>query len=158
VTTAIQFLNGVIRPVLHDMDMWSKSAERLLLMTASHESGGFKHRKQVGGGPALSFYQIEPDTLRDLYRNHLSFHGHKREAIRLFELEGFDTPEIALLDDKYATAAARLIYSRCPEPLPDAADLENLGRYCKSYWNTDLGKATPQKYVDDFMRYAGDTL
>jgi len=157
ITTANDFLHEVINPVLQDMDMWSRSAARLLLMTACHESGGFITREQIGG-PALSFYQIEPKTLTDLYANHLRFHEKKLQIIEKFEPEGIDDPVEALrCCDRYATAVARLQYSRFGEPLPDADDLQNLGRYCKTYWNTGLGAATAEKYVADYLYWTGES-
>ena len=43
----------------------SGAAVRLLEMIAAHESGGFTYSRQLGG-PALSLFQIEPVTYRDL--------------------------------------------------------------------------------------------
>ena len=64
---AKQFRELIIRPALEAIGLWSQTAENLVLGTAIHESGNFKYIKQVGGGTALSFYQIEPVTADDIY-------------------------------------------------------------------------------------------
>ena len=43
----------------------SESAIRLLCMIAAHESGGFRFTKQIRG-PAVSLFQIEPASFRDV--------------------------------------------------------------------------------------------
>lgn len=145
-----QFRLEVVRPVLLDMGMWSEAAENLLMMTAAHESMGFKHRRQIGG-PALSYFQIEPATLQDLYDNYLSYRPGRQAELdkwysgdRLVALEN---------DDRYATAVARMIYARVKDPLPAYDDLEALALYAKRYWNTPEGKASPGKYRDDYLRW-----
>ncbi len=149
---AARFLNTIIRPVLMEMDMHSASAEKLLLMTACHESGGFKTRVQYSGGPARSFYQIEPATLEDLGDNYLRHRPRKMLKLQKFEPIAANVDEM-LLDDRYATAAARMIYSRVPEPLPAVEDNDGMARYWKSYWNTYLGAGTVAKFLDDWDRY-----
>lgn len=151
-TKAQKFLSDVIRPVLHEMSMWSESAEKLLLMTACHESGGFKWKRQMGGGPALSWYQIEPDTAMDVYNNYLSYRPTMRNKLRPYEPENGDI-EDALMDDRYATAMCRLIYYRVPARLPDDDNDIGLAEYWKKYYNTHLGAGTADKFLDDWRRY-----
>lgn len=144
-----EFLNGILRPTLMQIDMWSYRAERLMLATAIHESGGFKHKLQVGG-PAKSYYQIEPATLADLKKNYLSYRPEKAKILEKVEPVMLDGSDM-LMDDVYSTVACRLIYSRIPEPLP--VDIEGCARYWKSYFNTYLGKGTQQKFLDDWYRW-----
>lgn len=150
---ASEFLASYVRPTLLKMEMHSPAAENLLLMTACHESGGFVHDKQVGGGPALSYYQIEPDTLKDLYINFLSFRQRRKALLDSFlPFEGC-TPEDALMDPVYATAAARMIYSRVPQPLPAADDYAGIAKYWKTFYNTPLGKGTEAKFLADTITH-----
>lgn len=149
---ATRFLEDYLHPTLQKMGMDSPAAEKLLLMTACHESGGFKYDRQIGG-PALSYYQIEPATLKDLYENYLAFRPEKQALLDQFKPASDSTFEDDLMDPVYSTAAARLIYARVPERLPDVADDDAMGRYCKTYWNTAAGKATAEKYVADWLRY-----
>jgi hypothetical protein len=151
-THARAFLNGAIVPVLHAMGMSGVAAEKLLLMTAAHESMGFRYRRQVGG-PALSYFQIEPATLDDLYANYLAFRPRRQTAVDAFLPAGMDRLEALEHDDRYACALARMIYARVAEALPDAEDELALANYAKRYWNTPSGKATAEKYLRDFRAY-----
>ena len=64
----------VIRPALTKINLWSRSAEELVLGTAIVESG-LTYLKQRGEGPALGLWQIEPATHEDLYTNFLNSTG-----------------------------------------------------------------------------------
>lgn len=162
---AKEFLENSLRPTLIEMDsmpnsteidMYSLAAEKLLLMTACHESGGFEYRHQQGGGPALSYFQMEPSTLNDLYKNYLSYHPDLRDMLDSYLPEGMSPEEALEKVDAYACAATRLQYSRFSEALPEASDDWAMAGYCKKYWNTDAGKATQQKYYDDWQTYKPD--
>jgi len=149
---ASEFLADTLRPTLIVMGMHSPAAEKLLLMTACHESMGFRYRRQIKG-PALSYFQIEPATLADLYDSYLDYRSAKRATLNK-HLPGDMTPLEALKnDDTYAVACARMIYARVSAPLPDADDEHGLAAYAKKHWNTEAGKATAQKYYDDYQRW-----
>lgn len=131
--------------------MNSASAQKLLLMAACHESGGLKHWRQIGG-PALSYFQIEAATLYDLSENYLSYRSG-RQALLDAHLPQGKSREVALQEsDAYACAAARFLYAWVCAALPAAADEVAMSEYCKKYWNTELGRATAQKYLDDRNR------
>jgi hypothetical protein len=68
--TAEEFLTTVIRPTLIQIGLHSRAAEQLLLGTAMQESD-FIHRRQMGGGPACSFFRMEPATHNDIWQNFL---------------------------------------------------------------------------------------
>lgn len=154
-----QFRDLIVRPTLAYLDMYSQAAENLLVGTALVESR-LRYLKQVGGGPALGVYQVEPATHRDLYENWLV---HRREiqhkVIKLASTEGTFTlgkehKYIAAASDTelignlpYATAVARLIYRRKPSALPPADDIPALGGYWKQHYNTPEGKGTVEKFV-----------
>ena len=141
-------LELVIRPTLEFLDLASPSAERLLLGTAITESR-LRHLRQFGGGPALGLYQIEPATHRDLFENFLDY--PRRHALR-DRLQGLAAPSESLdrrliANLSYATAAARLIYFRRPEALPDAGDLQAIAGYWKAHYNTSRGAGTPWHFI-----------
>jgi len=148
-----EFLRGAIRPALAALRLGGPAAERLLLGTALTESG-LVHLRQVGGGPALGLYQIEPATHRDLWRTYLAY--RPALAARLLRLAAPTGPGDAQLvwNLGYATGVARLIYRRRPEPLPPADDLEGLARYWKAHFNSAAGRGG----VADFLRRAGPVL
>lgn len=149
------FRRLVIRPVLNELGLWSEAAENLLLGTALHESGGLRHVRQIGGGPALGLYQMEPDTHADLWNNWLSYRPTWADAVQAFAIEGMPRVDSLLYMPAYATAAARLQYYRKPPALPDAHDIPSLAHYWKTHWNTDRGKGTVDQFIDAWSRYVG---
>ena len=114
---------------------------------------GFRYRTQVGGGPALSYFQMEPATLEDLYHNYLDYRPDLRSRLDAYLPSDMHRIDALKNDDRYACAAARLQYARMPEALPNVADDMALAAYAKRYWNTNAGKATPGQYLDDFAAY-----
>jgi len=146
------FREYIIRPTITAMGMWSPEAENLLLGTALHESGGLEKIKQDGNGPALGFYQMEPATLKDIYKNYLNARADKSELLKKFRIPHLSIEDNLRGNPLYQTAAARLHYYRVPEPIPDT--VHEQAAYWKKYWNTPKGKGTVQKYLGDWAHYA----
>jgi len=142
----VQFGLHVIRPTLQALDLWSPAAGRLLLGTAIAESG-LSHLKQIHG-PALGLYQIEPATHEDLYENFLAYREPRRRELRAFTVPNRPVADQLIWNLAYATAVARLIYYRRPEPLPPADDLRGQAEYWKAHYNTSAGKGTVKHYID----------
>lgn len=119
----------------------------LLLGTAATESRLGLWLRQLGGGPALGLYQIEPETEWDVWNNYLTFRPELRKTV-----QGWSKGSEGELEynHAYATAIARLCYRRAPAPLPAAGDREAQAAYWKKYYNTPLGKGTPEKYLKDW--------
>lgn len=128
------------------MDMYSVEAVELLLGTAIHESDGLKRITQYGSGPALSYYQMEPATLHDLYDNYLRYHTEKLKLLDSFKCFGLSQNDNLLMNVAYATAAARLQYYRSPHIIPKK--LEGQAIMWKDVWNTHLGAGTVEQYID----------
>lgn len=151
------YLAKIIEPVLCTLPGISSSqaAAQLLLGTAIKESGNFKYRKQIGG-PALSFFQIEPESHQDIWDSYLKFRPQlkariesimtKPDADKLHELEN---------NESYAAVMARIKYQRCPEKIPDTNDIAEMARYWKKYYNTPLGKGTVKGYLDMWNKSVG---
>ena len=144
-----------VRPALERIAMWSPAAENLVLGTAAHESGGFRHRMQVGGGSALGLWQIEPDSHDDLYINYLDYRHELRAALIGLKTAIDADPYDELRDnDLYAAGVCRLIYRRSPDKLPDDPDdIAALAAIWKRAYNSALGKGTVQKFMADYARY-----
>lgn len=151
----LQFRLHVIRPVLHHTELWSESAENLVLGTALVESG-LRHLDQVTGkgdvtlGPALGLYQIEPATHRDLWLNFLPARRQLRDRIAALTAPWPERETQLVTNLAYATAICRALYFRRREPLPAADDVAALGRYWKRWYNTPLGKGDPAEFVTRF--------
>lgn len=143
-----QLREYVIRPTLEHLGLYSLAAENLVLGTAAQESKLGTYVHQLGGGPALGIYQMEPATHRDIWDNWLA---HKPElASRVRQLIApwpapFSRQLVTNL--AYATAMCRLHYRRRPEPLPPPDDYEAQAQYYKDFYNTSAGRATVEQYL-----------
>lgn len=142
-----------MRPALRHLGLYSLAAENLLFGTAAHESGGFRYLYQVGG-PALGVFQMEPNTLDDLYANFLSFRPTFERALEELRPQALSREEALSGCLAYAAGAARLQYYRDAAPLPAADDIEALAAFYKRVWNTSAGKATEQDFIDAYTRYS----
>jgi hypothetical protein len=149
-----QFKDSVIHPSLFALDreiIWSDSAINLLLGTAIQESR-LVYLKQVGSGPALGLYQMEPDTHDDIWENFLAYRDGLSSLIeKSFRIRN---SEALVWDMGYATVMARVHYYRVPEVLPDADDVPRLAVYWKKYYNTFEGKGTPLEFIEKYSVYA----
>ena len=142
------FARNIIRPTLLYLGnrYASVEAEQLLLGTALQESGGFKWRKQLGGGPALSYYQIEPATMYDRYK-YSTVVRTKVDALR----NGQSKLYALQYNDRFATALARMIYYSKPGKIP--SDPDGQASYWKRYYNTYSGAGTISEYMDKWNKY-----
>ena len=141
----------IIYPVLEALDFDTPQtcvqSMELLLGTAATESKMGLWLRQLGGGPALGLFQIEPETEADVWKNYLLYRPELARVVRGWKT--FTTEEMEW-NHAYSCAIARLIYRRAPEKLPPAGDTEAQARYWKRFFNTPLGKGTPEKYIRDW--------
>lgn len=148
------FRSTIIKPVLTDLGFGGEAAEELLLGTVVHESMNFKYRKQMGGGPALGLYQMEPNTHDDIWINFLKYRAKLADDVSVFLSSPEADKHVELeTNDKYATAMARVHYLRVSEPLPALGDLNAQADYWKKYYNTHLGKGVPREYINNWNLY-----
>ena len=143
---ARQLRELVIKPALSEIELWSPAAEELVLGTAIIESR-LSFIKQLGRGPALGLWQIEPDTHRDVYDNFLEYREGLYDQVLSLSAPGQTFEENLTSNMQYGAAICRLCYYRAPEALPDEGDLEGQARYWKRYYNTPLGAGTEGKYI-----------
>jgi len=157
VTKLEAFRVDVIQPVLKEMDLYSLAAEELLLGTAVQESLHFTYRTQMGGGPAKSYFQIEPATHDDIWNNFLRYKTELADKV-MATLTAPDADKLDELEnnDCYAAAMARVHYYRVPKALPEAGDVRGQARYWKRYYNTELGKGKVSEYVEKWELYVAD--
>lgn len=123
-------------------------AVELLMGTCAQESHLGKYRRQLGGGPALGIFQMEPATFRDIVDNYLAYHEDLRNKI--MEISGVTAlqPEDLVENDRLAVCMARAHYSRVREAIP--ASLDGWARYWKQYYNTPLGAGTVEEFVANY--------
>lgn len=128
-------------------------AVELLLMTAAHESDLGRFLKQ-NPGPARGAWQMEPATLDD----HIKWMKAKRPEMYA-RTEELRPPALAPRDAvmlclPYACVMARIHYFRRPDPIPET--LQGMAILAKKVFNTELGKATPEKYLAAYRKFYGD--
>lgn len=140
-----QLIDSVIKPILEDMDAYSKEAEDLLVMIAAHESRNGYYLHQVNG-PAMGLYQMEPRTHDDI----IDFLERDRAELlsKLLNWTPRINPDLMAGNMYYATFMARAFFLRFPEGIPSEPILA--ARYLKKMWNTEKGKATFFDYLEAF--------
>ena len=147
------FLNTVIRPTLAAINfgIGDTFAENILLGTAIQES----HLQDIvqTRGPALGYFQMEPETHDDIWRNFLAYKPKIGILIKSLVPSGIETSANLLNHPQYECAMARMFYARCPGAIPQT--LLGQAHYYKQFYNTPLGAATETEYVDNFLKFCG---
>ena len=141
VENALKKVEGFYSPEMAD----------LLFRTACHESLCGQHLVQVGGGPARGVYQMEGATHDDVWDTYINVFPALKKRI---EAAGFRRDVRRLLETEYATIIGACKYRRFvnkKRPLP--AGLYEQAAFWKKFWNTNLGKGTIEKFINDVRRY-----
>lgn len=148
------FRLDIIRPVLQITSLWSPSAENLLLGTALTESN-LQVVKQVGG-PALSFFQIEPSTYMDCVRYiNLKNGNFKQSLLTACYLETWPAPDALIYHLRLATIIARVKYLMSPKQLPMSDDATGMYDMYKTVYNSSEGKANMAHAMPYFIEACG---
>lgn len=129
--------------------LYSEAVTELNAMIVAHESLGCKFVKQIGGGPARSWWQIEKPTHDDVWDRSRSIHKNAAKA-------GIKRDWSKIEDPVYALFVARHIIMLDPNPVPTKP--ADMAKWCKEKWNTKLGKATPEKYLNDWQLWKDGKL
>lgn len=149
----------IVRPALKALEPiipWSQVAENIVLGTGAHESGDFKSRRQIGGGPALGLFEIEPNTLTDIEINYLKYRVALADKVEaLFDgTDPLGKPHQLETNDQWGAALCRIKYFRAPAKLPaDPDDVFDAGRLWAQFYN---GRQSAQLYIDDYRRWVED--
>ncbi|BBA32644.1 uncharacterized protein sS8_0679 [Methylocaldum marinum] len=158
--TPKEFLEDVIRPTLMGINKHSIVAEQLLLGTAIQESR-LKYLNQLGGGPALGYFQMEPNTHDDIWKNYLAYRNHLAAKVcAVGEISTTNLPDSTILasNHRYAAAMARVHYLRVPATLPLAGDINAIAGYWKQHYNTYGGKGTIDEFVINWQKAGAGAL
>ena len=153
-----QFRMLVVRPTLKKLGMWSQAAENLVVGTAVQESR-LEYLHQLGGGPALSLFQVEPLTLNDILDRWLPAHPMvyagfvDATGIDPRKLDGNGRRHQMICNLAFGVAVCRLRYRMDKAPFPEADDIGALAHYWKRVYNTYMGKGEPEQFVQNYRRY-----
>ena len=158
----------IITPTLKDLDMYSKAAVNLLLGTCAQESRLGRYLRQLGDGPALGIYQVEPETALWLLHDYLprrpDISQRLQQASLLFSdkrirwqnIERHAISHLLASNLRFSTALARLRYWVVTEPLPAHDDVMSLAKHYKTFYNSHQGAATITEYSINYHKYVGD--
>lgn len=140
----------IVQPTLEALGLWSPVSENLVLGTAITESR-LKYIKQLGTGPALGLWQMEPFTHNDIWRTTLlgKILGARVARLTLPCQGGIPDASHMIWNLQYAAAMCRIHYFRIREALP-VNTARALAQYWKTYYNTRLGAGTVEKAMPAF--------
>jgi hypothetical protein len=128
---------ALLPPILNSL-----AAINLLAGIALVESSD-QYLAQLGGGPAIGLWEMEPATYNDCFSNFLDFPQNATlKAIILSLMLGVKSlnPTQEMAGNLYlACAMARVKLYRAPAPLPSATDAMGMAQYHKQWYNTSLG-------------------
>jgi len=153
-----QLLELVIQPVLSAIGLNGHSAQQLVLGTAAVESG-LTYIRQLGKGPALGLWQMEPATYSSLWHDMLDKRpGLKHAVLGLGPYLNPPAPARLISDLALGAAMCRVRYLWDPHPLPEAGDIRGLAETWKRAYNTRLGAGTPEHFVRAWQRLIAPAL
>ena len=147
---ANQLRTDIVRPALSAIGMHSLAAENLLMGTAAVESN-LDFVRQLGGGPALSLFQMEPATHNDIWKAYLSYRpARTADVLRAIATDRQPPAERLVWDFRYAAIMCRLHYRRVQDALPNEHDVWGMAHYWKDFYNTHEGAGTVEKFVEKY--------
>lgn len=144
-------LRDLIHRVLIDLDLHSEAAENLLMGTAAQESGLGEYIRQIGNGPALGIFQMEPVTFRDIVQNYLQYKPDLAKLV--MSVSGVNALRSEYLEYNLSLSICmcRVHYLRVSEPMP--GNLVGWAKYWKEYYNTRLGKGSEEEFIHNFKKH-----
>ena len=143
-------MKDIISEVLSMLESYTgikktKEAVNLVYETGMAESG-YRALVQKGGGPAVSFFQIEPATGRDIFNNYVEYRQTLVEALIQFGLDPMNLDFCIKTNIAIAICMCRFHYRRVPSAIPKTK--EGRAKYWKKYYNTELGKGSIEHYLE----------
>lgn len=155
-------LRDLIKSTLRVFSAYSTEAVDLLMLTAAQESFCGETLRQLGGGPALGIFQMEPETYNDIMSRFIPNRPDLGTRLNSFRtsLSPWMDLEGNLL---FQIVIARVNYMRIHEAIPKWSGNEEeyiraLAAYWKKYWNTKIGKGTQEEAIANYKRYVVKAL
>lgn len=136
-----------IRPALAWLPSKMNTVEaRVMLGAIGYQESEFEHRRQMGNGPARSFWQMERGggvvgVLTHAASSELALMACKWRGVRASSQDVWEAIEH---DDVLGAIFARLLLFTDPRPLPKLADVDGAWAYYVRNWRP--GKPHPDKW------------
>jgi len=145
-----------IADTLKKIGLHSDNAVELLMGTCAQESAFGKYNRQLGGGPALGVFQMEPATFNDIVRNYLFY---KQELylriLDVCDLNAYNANDL-VTNVQFAICMSRVHYLRVKSPIPST--LPGWAAYWKKYYNTELGKGKVEEFIENYKLYVDKAI
>jgi hypothetical protein len=138
---------ALITRTLTEIGLYSPEAVQLLLGTAAKESGFGTYLRQLGKGPALGAFQIEPFTFTDIL-------GRFRSRLPAYYIGS--VPAQCEWNLRLSIMIARLKYFSCPGPIPKTT--QGQAEYWDKYYNCNPDYGTVEEYLQAYRKYVGDPI
>ena len=137
-------------------------ARNLLFRTGMHESAGLKYTKQIGGGPARGYFQIEYDTAKDIVQRYAARPDKKAYMGILEKFSGKTREELLALNKaqlnslveenvRFSATVARLKYKMAPAAIPEG--LEAQAKYWGKYYQTTANAKKQTQFMMNNRQY-----
>ena len=136
----------------------SEDAINLVVATGIVESR-YEYIRQMGDGPARSFWQVEPATCVDNLAHYLKHRPKlmkkcaEASMVDLKHWQNYDERVWAEILEKNIAAGivhCRLKYWRVPKKMPSS--VEGQAAYWKKYYNSEGGKGNPEHFVESVKK------
>ena len=135
----------IIENTLEKIGMHSEDAVNLVYRTGKAESG-YRKLKQMQGGCALSYWQIEPATIEDTIKNYLDYRPETYDKLVDLGFDCLDPDWSVLTNIPVAIAFCRLKYYRDPNPIPKT--IKGQAKYWKTIYNSEQGKGSVKHFLE----------
>ena len=149
-------LRELIRDILKYLEPeipYSEVAVELLMLTAAKESELGMYIKQLGKGPALGIFQMEPRTENCMWTNWLRWRQPLARKISMLADEANMSPFKPLyVNLAYQTAMARAHYYRAPFKMVTHLHTRWMANIWKKHYNTIHGAGTEQQAINAYNR------
>lgn len=132
----------------------SPASRQFMLAVAAIESRCGEYFKQLGNGPALGIWQVEPATSDDVYYNYLANRQDLLKCIESMKVEIWQTGvQQHIVSPMYNCAIARMCVYRQADPMPDFGDRDAMWSLYKKYFNSSKGASTYEKWCECWDKY-----
>ena len=140
----VKTIKKITEKVCKDLDMYSENSVKLILSTGYAESG-YRALEQTKG-PAVGFFQIEPNTIDDVLDNYVKYRPHLMNSLIDLGLIQGEEHFSVMSNIALQVAFCRLCYRRVPNAIPN--NIEDMAKYWKKHYNTEKGKGTVKHFLD----------
>lgn len=132
------------------LGMYSEAVVILMMMIAAHESGGFANTGDLAGA-GRSLWKMN-DDIHDEVLDYVR--DQQPDVLRYLESINPDLDVTELETNlRYAVCICRLRLSLFTTPIPDADNLVGLSQFANTYWNSHLGIASPENYLQAYQQF-----